>query len=179
MQPPPSDTQASSANRGTQYGSLFDFLPPPTKFPNLKEDEQPKKHYNPTAVMVASAYNSFNIVKKSSKLDQMKKLQESITHPRRSYNNNKPSRSLAGGLEDTDKKIITHFSVMKDRSVSLKPKFNANKSNLEDNYNENSRIFSHFQKRMNDMSKPTLQPLEHEQASRASSSHLGSIIAKS
>ena len=85
MQSPlPDETQASSSKRegGSEYGSLFDFLPPPTKFPNLKEDttdQQPKKRYEPTAVMVASAYHSFHINnKKSSKLDQMKKLQESI-----------------------------------------------------------------------------------------------------
>ena len=124
-QQPPSASNASSSNRGTQYGSLFDFLPPTTKFPNPKEEEAvPKKQYNPTAVMVASAYHSYNIVnKKSSKLDQMKKLQESMQQPNRS-----------GSLEDTDKRIITHFSVMKDRSVSLKPKFN-NRSKLENNYN--------------------------------------------
>ena len=135
MYQPPSDTQASSSNRGTQYGSLFDFLPPQTKFPNPREEDQPKKQYNPTAVMVASAYHSFNIVnRKSSKLDQMKKLQESMLQP---------SRSIAGSLEDTDKKIITHFSVMKDRSVSLKPKLNK-RSKLDDNYHDSSRILSHF-----------------------------------
>ena len=119
--------------------------------------------------MVASAYHSYNIVnKKSSKLDQMKKLQESMQQPNRS-----------GSLEDTDKRIITHFSVMKDRSVSLKPKFN-NRSKLENNYNENSRILSHFQKRMNNMSKPaSLPPLEPENASRKSSSHMESIFTKS
>lgn len=81
--PHPDETQASSSKRGggSEYGSLFDFLPPPTKFPDLKKDnteEQPKKRYEPTAVMVASAYHSFHINKKSSKLDQMKKLQESV-----------------------------------------------------------------------------------------------------
>lgn len=67
-----------------------------------------------------------------------------------------PSHSLALPGEDNDKKIITHYSVMKDRSISLKPKFNPNKSNLDESYNQNSRIFSHFQKRMGEMSKPTL-----------------------
>ena len=65
---------------------------------------------------------------------------------------------------------------MKDRSVSLKPKFN---QNLEDNYNDNSRIYSHFQKRINDISKPKLPPLEQEHGSRLSSSHIGSIFEKS